>query len=127
MRKHVRLMLKSLTAALILSLATGRSALAMFGLAADQVATGLVQHIDYLHHTITVNGRIYAVSPQAAFRGIGGFAVLHIGMPIQFVTGSPSIHPGPGAAAKAEATPPAPSITRITWLPALPAQPGGHP
>ncbi len=127
MRKHARLIRTALAVALILSLTTGRPALAMFGLAADQVATGLVQHIDYLHHTITVNGRTYTVSPQAAFQGIGGFAVLHIGMPIQFVTGSPAIHPGPGVAAKAGAIPPSPIITRITWLPALPPQPRGRP
>ncbi len=138
MFKRRTFMLHNLAAFLILSCAVNQPLMAMGSFAADQVVTGTVQNIDYLHHSITVNGQTYAVSPKAQFHGIGGFSVLHIGMPIRFMLGGatpdrgPSIPPvfrgigkppgsqAPGTSPPARTASPPPVIIDITWLPAAP-------
>ncbi|MGB9429809.1 MAG: hypothetical protein WCC11_08040 [Gammaproteobacteria bacterium] len=102
----------SLVTALVLGLAMSRPALAMGGYTADQLVTGTVQDIDYLHHAITVNGQTYAVSPQAKFSGIAAFSVLHVGMAVQCILDSAATSQ-PGDQPDSQT----PVITAITWLP----------
>jgi len=114
--------------ALVLFMALGQPARAALGVTVGQGIKGTVQSIDYLHHTITVNGQIYTVAPHASFQGIAGFSVLHIGMPIAYSLGNSTEKQGPGAmpAGAAPGKPMTPEqqiastsvIVSITWLPA---------
>lgn len=121
MLKPYAYMLRTLAAVVILSLAVCQPLMAMGGYTPDQFGTGLIQKIDYLHHTITVNGQTYAVSPAAKFSGVAAFSVLSIGMPIKFMLGNTVNDQGPGhmpaAATDGQATHPPQMITGITWLP----------
>lgn len=100
-------------ASLLLLGTSGRASFAMGGYTPDQVLTGTVQSIDYLHHTITINGQTYAVSAQAKFTGIGGFSVLHIGMPVECrLSNPPAVDSENDAASSAAAV-----IIAVTWAP----------
>ena len=105
---------------LILSFTVSQPVMAMGGYAGDEVAKGLIQSIDYQHHSVTVNGQTYAVSPSAKFSGVAGFSVLSIGMPIQYMLGDiassqmPEPMPNPNLA---DADTSQPVIVAITWLP----------
>ncbi|HVC37393.1 MAG TPA: hypothetical protein VNF46_03215 [Gammaproteobacteria bacterium] len=111
-----------LAAGLILALTLNQPVMAMGGYTGDQVGKGLIQKIDYLHHTITVNGQTYAVSPTAKFNGVAAYSILSIGMPIQFMLGdtASSDMPGPKPArATVNTAGNQPQmIVSITWLPA---------
>lgn len=116
-KKHASLFV-SLAAVLILAFAVNQPAMAMGGYAGDQVGKGLIRSIDYQHHSITVNGHTYAVSPAAKFSGIAGFSVLSIGMPIQFMLSATAGSVTPGDAATTHAASSQPQvIVGITWLP----------
>lgn len=104
----------TLIAGLLLGFAASRASFAMGGYTPDQMLTGAVQSIDYLHHTITVNGQTYAVSPQAKFTGIGGFSVLHIGMPVQCMLSSVA---ATGMDNDTQPSEVAPVIIAVTWTP----------
>lgn len=104
----------TLFAGLLLGFAAGRASFAMGGYTSDQMLTGPVQSIDYVHHAITVDGQTYAVSPQAKFTGIGGFSVLHIGMPVQCMLSSATTT-GPDADTQPSAV--VPVIIAVTWTP----------
>jgi hypothetical protein len=95
--------------------------LGMSGFGADQLVKGEVQSIDYLQHAITVNGQTYKVSPQAKFKGIGAFSVLHVGMPVQLMLGSASATSmaAPSSPENAASDNAGPQIViQVTWLPA---------
>lgn len=122
---HTRRILCAL-AGLAMGLTIAVPAWAAFGAPPMQVLTGKVQNIDYLHHAITVNGQTYAVAANARFRGVAGFSVLHLGMPIAYTLGSASptgqqADTPPPANADNPATPTQEAgpavITSITWLP----------
>jgi len=118
MLKQPKYMLRNLAAALTLSLAVCSPLMAMGGYAGDQVGKGLIRSIDYQHHSITVNGHTYAVSPAAKFSGIAGFSVLSIGMPIQFMLSATASSVTPGDAATTHAASSQPQvIVGIAWLP----------
>lgn len=118
------------TAALALGCLLATSAFASTGGPVPVIHNGTVQNIDYLHHAIIVNGRTYAVAPNASYSGVAGFSVLHVGMPIAYTlraaagnAGPDNAMPGsPPADAPGRSGPPhansnPPVITRITWLP----------
>jgi len=118
MLKQPIYMLRNVAAALTLSLAVCSPLMAMGGYAGDQVGKGLIRSIDYQHHSITVNGHTYAVSPAATFSGIAGFSVLSIGMPIQFMLSATASRVMPGDAPATQTAPSQPHvIIGITWLP----------
>ncbi len=130
MYKHAS-RLVGLAILLIASFALCQPAMAVRGAGAASRLKGTVQSIDYLHHAITVNGQTYAVAPNASFQGVASFAVLHVGMPIQYTLGygygSQESDPGamppgpaPGDELKNPAAPANDSpqvIVSITWLP----------
>lgn len=104
----------ALASLLLLGIASSRNSFAMGGYTPDQMLTGKVQSIDYQHHAITVNGQTYAVSELAKFTGIGGFSVLHIGMPVECMLSNTP------AADTDDSTPQsdtAPVIIAVTWVP----------
>ena len=105
---------------LLLGVITSRAGFAMGGYTPDQMLTGRVQSIDYMHHAITVNGQTYAVSAQAKFTGIGGFSVLHVGMPVECMLSSTPADPTAGNASPpdTQSTDQTPVIVAITWQPA---------
>lgn len=104
----------ALAGLLLLGGVSSPTCFAMGGYTPDQMLTGMVQNIDYLHHTITVNGQTYAVSARAKFTGIGGFSVLHIGMPIECMLSSlPTA--GPDSSTPSSDT--VPVIIAVTWTP----------
>lgn len=117
MKAHRLSLLPALLSVLLLGAAISAPAHASTATLPQTVAKGNIQNIDYLHHAITVNGQTYAVAGNAKFSGIGGFSVLHIGMPIAYTLGPASTD----AAANGSTTDPAsntpPVITHITWLP----------
>lgn len=109
---------------LILSLILCTPLMAMGGYTGSQIGRGQIQKIDYQHHTITVNGETFAVSPTARYKGVGGFSVLSVGMPIQYLLGnttSSNFGPPDGTPPKdsGNQAPSSPSntIVSITWLP----------
>lgn len=104
----------TLLAGLLLGFAAGRASFAMGGYTPDQMLTGAVQSIDYLHHSITVDGQTYAVSPQAKFIGIGGFSVLHIGMPVQCMLSSATATSADDDMQPSDVVP---VIIAVTWTP----------
>ena len=104
----------ALAGLLFLGMVVNHAGFAMGGYTPDQVLSGTVQSIDYLHHTITVNGETYAVSSRAKFTGIGGFSVLHVGMPVQcMLSSSPTVGPDSGSSSSMTA----PIIISVTWIP----------
>ncbi len=115
-------LLVGLAAGLILGVTLNQPVMAMGGYTGDQVGKGLIQKIDYLHHTITVNGQIYTVSPSAKYNGVAAFSILNIGMPIQFMLGDTASgqapKPMPNNAATIQAVNQPQMIISITWLPA---------
>lgn len=108
----------SLAAGLILAFTLNQPVMAMGGYTADQVGKGLIQKIDYQHHTITVNGNTYAVSSSAKYNGVAAFSVLAVGMPIQFMLGETAVTAPLGNAMPAQAENQPQMIVSITWLPA---------
>ena len=108
-----------LSGSLLLGLVTTPTALAMGGYTSDQLVTGMVQDIDYTHHAITVNGQTYAVSDTAKFSGIGGFSVLHIGMPVECMLSSVPDEQADGDASPSadQSSDQTPVIVAITWVP----------
>ena len=112
----------ALAGLLLLGMVANRAGFAMGGYTPDQVLSGSVQSIDYLHHTITVNGQIYTVSPSAKYNGVAAFSILNIGMPIQFMLGDTASgqapEPMPDNAATIQAVNQPQMIISITWLPA---------
>jgi hypothetical protein len=111
--------LSTLAVVFLLSLAVCRPLMAMGGYTADQIGTGLIEKIDYLHHSITVNGQTYTVSSKATFNGVAAFSVLNIGMPIRYMLGNTTTSGAPsGAPASNQAVSQPQVIVSITWLPA---------
>jgi hypothetical protein len=106
----------ALAGLLLLGGVSSPTCFAMGGYTPDQMLTGAVQSIDYLHHTITVDGQTYAVSPQAKFTGIGGFSVLHIGMPVQCMLSSATAT-GPDDDTQPLPSDVMPVIIAVTWTP----------
>jgi hypothetical protein len=129
MSKQPLYMFRNLAAALALSLAVCSPVMAMGGYAGGQVIKGVIENIDYQHHSITVNGQTYTVAPTAKYNGVAGFSVLAIGMPVQIMLGetatASSSGPGPttkdpmpNTAPNTQQTNPQPQvIVGITWLP----------
>lgn len=121
----------NLLAGALLGLAMAPSSWAAFGEPPVHILKGTVQSIDYLHHAITINGQIYAVAASASYRGMAGFSVLHVGMPIAYIlrdTGQsqmfgavsppPSeLPPPPGGTTKQTVDSGLQVIVSITWLP----------
>ena len=122
MLKQPIYMFQSLATAFTLSITLCTPLMAMGGYASDQVGKGLIQGINYQHHSITVNGQTYTVSPNAKFSGVAAFSVLSIGMPIQFMLGDTASgqapEPMPDNAATIQAVNQPQMIISITWLPA---------
>ncbi|MDE2235684.1 MAG: hypothetical protein KGK44_09070 [Gammaproteobacteria bacterium] len=107
---------------LFLALAVCSPLMAMGGYSSDQIGQGQIRKIDYQHHTITVNGETYAVSPTAKYSGIGGFSVLGVGMSIRYTLGNeiskdtdPDASPSNIISQQAVNVPQ--MIVAITWLP----------
>ncbi|MDE2090950.1 MAG: hypothetical protein KGJ08_03480 [Gammaproteobacteria bacterium] len=118
MLKQPIYMFQSLATAFTLSITLCTPLMAMGGYASDQVGKGLIQGINYQHHSITVNGQTYTVSPNAKFSGVAAFSVLSIGMPIQFMLGTTSSSVTPGDAVTTRAASSQPQVIMgITWLP----------
>lgn len=117
MSKQPIYMFRTFAAALTLGLAVCSPIMAMGGYSGDQVGKGLIQSIDYQHHTITVNGQTYAVSPHAKFGGVASFSVLSIGMPVQFMLGSTVSTTAPSNVASNQNADQSEVIVGITWLP----------
>jgi hypothetical protein len=106
-----------LAVTLALSLAVCSPLMAMGGYAGDQISKGLIQKIDYLNHSITVNGQTYKVSPTAKFHGVNAFSVLSIGLPVQITLGAAANSTAPSRRAPDPSVDQPQVIVGVTWLP----------
>ena len=66
-------------------------AFASYAVPPENMATGVVEAINYVNHSITVNGHVYRISPKATYasdsvKNIGG---LQTGMKIQIIANGP--------------------------------------
>lgn len=105
-------------AGLLFCLLAAPAAFAAIGTPVSPPIRGTVQNIDYVHHAITVDGHTYVVADTATFTGIGGFSVLHVGMPVAITLSLPATgDPMPGSAPQTQPDNSPPVITHITWLP----------
>ncbi len=84
-RKIIRLVV----AGLFLHLAWGAPASATYAIPSGNTGQGTIESVNHAHHTITVDGQTYRVSPNAAYSGVGGFDGLTPGMSVEFVGNGP--------------------------------------